>query len=514
MKEIILKKAENGVGTLYINNEPFLILGGELHNSSSSNLAYMEENVWPNLKSMHLNTVLLPLAWESIETKEGIFDFHLLEGLLSQARRENMKLILLWFGLWKNGESSYVPAWVKSNPKRFFRAQYRGGEISQTISPLCAEAVKADASAFAALMKKLKEIDYNDQTVVMVQVENEVGFLKSDRDYSPEAEIAFKQNIPPQLSDSHNISGTWEEAFLTDAAESFMAWHYAKAIEEIANAGRKEYDLPMYVNAWLNQFPDRPGNYPSGGPIARNLSIWRVQTRSIDFFAPDIYLSDFSHVCDEYASPTNPLFIPEARRDPVTASNAFYAFGKYGAVGFAPFGIEELMKDTRAKQDVQLLKELQIEAAAFVSIESGKYLQGTYKILHNLQNLYFQYKGTKHIQSFLKRSEHDRGCLLELSGCALELTYKPQNEETPGCAGIIIEPAEGEFWIAGYNTNIRLLPKKGLHDCISILSIEEGSFQEGKWCPGRVLNGDERSSTGFGEFAEIHHYTYCRIQKN
>lgn len=188
-KTIEIKKDEKGFGTLYVNDEPFLILGGELHNSSSSNLQYMEKQVWPRLKELNLNTVLLPVAWENIEKEEGVYDFSLLEELIFQARREKMKLILLWFGLWKNGESTYVPGWVKRDSGRFFRARYKGGELSQTISPLCKNAVKADARAFTVFMKKLKDIDAESQTVLMVQVENEIGFLKSDRDYSKEADV-------------------------------------------------------------------------------------------------------------------------------------------------------------------------------------------------------------------------------------------------------------------------------------------------------------------------------------
>ena len=116
----------------------------------------MEKQVWPRLKELNLNTVLLPVAWENIEKEEGVYDFSLLEELIFQARREKMKLILLWFGLWKNGESTYVPGWVKRDSGRFFRARYKGGELSQTISPLCKNAVKADARAFTAFMEKIE----------------------------------------------------------------------------------------------------------------------------------------------------------------------------------------------------------------------------------------------------------------------------------------------------------------------------------------------------------------------
>src|SRR5262249_29873875 len=103
---------------LIIDGKPFLVLGGELHNSSSSSIEYMKP-VWPRLAAMHLNTVLLPVAWETIEPEEGKFDFRCVDGLLEGARANNLKLVFLWFGAWKNTYSSYVPAWVKINTERF-----------------------------------------------------------------------------------------------------------------------------------------------------------------------------------------------------------------------------------------------------------------------------------------------------------------------------------------------------------------------------------------------------------
>ena len=119
-----LGRNENGVPVLYVDGAPFLMIGGELHNSSASSLTYMEKNVWPYLRDLHLNTVLLPVAWECVEPEEGRYDFSLVEGLLKQAQRENVRLVLRWFGLWKNGESFYITGWMKENYERFTRARY------------------------------------------------------------------------------------------------------------------------------------------------------------------------------------------------------------------------------------------------------------------------------------------------------------------------------------------------------------------------------------------------------
>jgi hypothetical protein len=76
---------------------------------------------------MHLNTVLLPVAWETIEPEEGKFDFNCVDGLLEGARENHLELIVLWFGAWKNTYSGYVPAWVKTNTERFPRVQTSDG---------------------------------------------------------------------------------------------------------------------------------------------------------------------------------------------------------------------------------------------------------------------------------------------------------------------------------------------------------------------------------------------------
>ncbi len=494
---------------IFVDGKLFLIRGGEVHNSSSCRLDYMEREVWPFVRDLHLNTLLVPVAWETVEAKEGVYDFSVPEGLLGQARREGMKLVFLWFGLWKNGESTYVPSWVKRDSEKYFRARYRGGLASQTISPLCEEAVQADARAFSAFMRFLHQADGEEHTVLLVQVENEIGFLGSDRDYSAEAEEWFAQRVPQAVAEQFGGEGTWKDVFGREAGEMFMAYYYAAAVEQIAAAGKRVYDLPMYVNAWLNQFPDVPGNYPSGGPIARNVPVWKTVVQSIDIFAPDIYLSDFDGVCREYTFTGNPLFIPEARRDPVTASNAFYAFGKYNALGFSPFGIEDFIRNT-GNPDAALLERLQIDVSAFTCIDTGKYLRKTYEILEQTEELYLECRDRGRIHAFIRRNEHERGCILPLEGCDLELIYRPKGWEKPGCAGMVLESGEGEFYIAGCNVEIRLLPATGSNDLITLISMEEGRFQNGKWETARVLNGDERGFSKLGEYAEVKHYTYCR----
>ena len=85
---------------LMVDGKPYLVLGGELHNSSSSSRDYMRK-FWPQLEASGMNTVLAAVEWSLVEPEEGNFDFTIIDNLLEDARAHNLRLILLWFGSWK-----------------------------------------------------------------------------------------------------------------------------------------------------------------------------------------------------------------------------------------------------------------------------------------------------------------------------------------------------------------------------------------------------------------------------
>ena len=289
---------------LKVNGKPYLILGGELHNSTSSSLKYMKP-IWPKLAKAHLNTVLAAVSWELIEPQKGKFDFHLVDGMIRQARKNHLHLILLWFGSWKNGQSTYAPIWVKKDEKKFPLVKIKNGKHIDVLSPFSQNTLHADANAFAALMKHIKQVDGKQHTVIMVQVENEVGVLGDSRDRSQLADEYFHKNVPEKLihylqnhknslrkhiynlwkQNGFKTAGTWTNIFGGGAAtnEIFMAWQYAHFINQVAAAGKAEYPLPMYVNAWIVQPDDKaPGDYPSGGPQAHMHDIWKAAAPNID----------------------------------------------------------------------------------------------------------------------------------------------------------------------------------------------------------------------------------------
>ena len=506
-------KNDRGFPTLYVNDEPFLALSGEIHNSCSSSLEYMERHVWPQLKGLNMNSVIVPLYWETIEPVEGDYRFDLLDGLVAQARENEMKLIFLWFGLWKNAESMYVPAWMKADTKTYFRARKVTGEPINTVSPLCEAAVEKDAAAFSRIMAHIREIDEQKSTVIVMQVENEIGLLGTARDYSNPAQAAFAENIPAELAKEYGVSGTWKQAFGTDAEEYFMAWHFAKAVEKITLAGQKEYPLPCYANAWLKQYPWYPGSYPSGGPVKDVHKIWKIAAPSLFTLGPDIYVPYVAQILDEYGYQGNPLFVPEVRKDSVTASYCLYAFMHQNAICYSPFGIEELALPPEAidKPPMEVMIALNIDPSAFDITGSKDYLAATYDLIEQMKPLYLKYRGTDHLQSYVKKSDTDFGTFLRFEKYDLEVAYSPKMPAKPLAAGVVYELAPDKFLIAGMMSSLTFRVKEGENLKVDYLMLEEGKLEKGEWKPGRILNGDEKMSLRLGDmptclYVELYRY--------
>ena len=359
------------------------ILGGELSNSAATSVADIDE-VMPRMARLGLNTVLVPAYWEFIEPIEGQYDFTLTDRVLEQARKHNLKVVFLWFGAWKNSMSCYAPAWFKLDTKRFPRARTHQGKPLEIASAFSEEVFQADCRAFSALMAHLAEVDNTAHSVAMIQIENEIGMLEDARDHSPLAEKAYRQAVPDVLLKALGIKqkGTWSEVFGTDdyADEQFMAWHYARYVERLAQVARRLYDVPLYVNAAMNSRGRRPGQYPSAGPLAHLAKIWQTAAPSVDLLAPDIYDAGFKAWAKQYDLPGNRLFIPESRCCDNSGVRALYVFGEHRAVGFSPFAIDQAApsecENITAAYD--LLKQLKPQ---FLPISSRKTAPKTWGLL-------------------------------------------------------------------------------------------------------------------------------------
>lgn len=482
-----LRKQGNAT-QLIVDGEPFLIRGGELHNSSSSSMEYMKP-IWERMLAMHFNTVLAPLYWELIEPEEGRFDFTLVDGLIQEARRNGLRLVFLWFGSWKNGMSSYVPMWVKRDVERFPRVQIEEGRTMEILSPLSKENARADAKAYAALMARIGEIDRDDHTVIMMQVENEVGVLGDSRDRCAAADQAFaapvpqrlidylienKEDLVPEIHDAWQgtgfaTAGSWQEIFgagvETDGV--FMAWNYAVYVNTVTSTGRAEYDIPMYTNAWLGRPPQTPGDYPSGGPLPHVLDIWIVGAPSIDLLAPDIYAEAFAKWCEGFTRRGNPLFIPEMRAGGAGPRNVFYAIGQHDAIGVSPFAVDSIENPG----DSDLAK--------------------SYQILRQLAPMILEHQGKAEMVAILVDAEHPE-TTRELGGYQLEISLDSVFGYTAKLGfGLIIAISADTFIGAGAGFRVAFHPKTPGPSLVGIGMVDEGAYRDGKWIAGRRLNGDE-----------------------
>lgn len=490
---------------LVVDGQPFLVLGGELHNSSSSSVEYMQP-IWPRLAAMHLNTVVLPVAWETIEPEEGRFDFSVVDGLLEGARRNNLHLVVLWFGAWKNTFSSYAPAWVKTDLERFPRVQLADGQDTERLSPFSAAVREADAHAFAALMRHLRAVDGQRHTVLMVQVENEVGVIPQSRDHSAVANKAFASAVPaaligymrlhramlePELRSAWEdagakTAGSWQEVFgstpLTD--DLFMAWQYASYIEQIAAAGKAEYPLPMYANAALMRPNYEPGQYNSGGPLPQSLDLWHAAAPSLDFLSPDIYFNEFAYWAGRYSRPGNPLFIPEAIGGAAGAANALYAFGRLDAIGFSPFGIDDV---SNAPIDLAGI------ATAGQRPEDAGALSGTYQRLAALAPTVLEKQQSGGITAEMIEGEAQRAARVAVGDYTATLV-STSHVAGARVSAMFLQMKPDEFLVVGAGDGlIRFSTDTPGPPIVSIESIDEEFFKNGAWVPRRRLNGDENS---------------------
>jgi hypothetical protein len=419
------------------------------------------------------------------------------------------------------GQSTYAPGWVKKDPGRFPRALIResSGVIrtGDVLSLFNSEAQKADAKAFHKLMEHLKQIDKNYHTVIMVQVENEVGLLGDSRDRAPSAELCFTSPVPQKLLDvlstqwntlhetlkvslthfanfqqssTENLS--WGSVFgrSPQTDELFMAYHYATYVEQVASAGKETYPLPLFTNVWQNRTDEdeeegqpvivggggQPGDYPSGGAEVHVLDIWHHMAPSLDFIAPDIYLNNYNLTCAKYRHGDQPLFIPEQRRDEHGARRIWTALGSYQALGTAPFGIDTIaVSESPFRKHYQLLanvSQLILAAQQRSGSSIGFYFDEWSPKSENMVTATF---GPWHLH--IERS----------------LVF---GTPSPGY-GIVIHLDEARFLLIGEGFQVKFSSKKPTAYFTGILEVAEKEVinqETGQMRSWRFLGGDETRS--------------------
>lgn len=474
---------------LEVDGRPFLILGGELGNSSASCPDDIER-IFPKLQRMGLNTVLAPVYWDLTEPAEGQFDFSLTDKMLQEARRNQLKIIFLWFGAWKNSMSCYAPLWLKADSRKYPRARTASGKPLEIASAFSENVFQADHRAFTAWLEHVAQADNEQGTVIMIQIENEIGMLEAARDHSPEAEKAFRQPVPQTLMrylQSHRETlhphlktkwdqqgqrreGTWQEVFGADlyTDEIFMAWHYATYVERLAASARNIYNVPLYVNTALNSRNRKPGEYPSAGPLDHLIDVWKCAAPHIDLLAPDIYDDGFAGWAARYDRSGNPLFIPEMRLGENNGARALYVLGRHNAIGVSPFSIEDGRDDPSAP------------------------LVQSYRTLAQLTPLIERYKATGHMSGLLLDKQNPE-CQLTFDDLTLTCSHyftlpwdarATDGRPWPEAGAIVIRLNRDEYIVAG--TGI----------VVEFATTEEKSVATHRAARGEdgfLLNGDEET---------------------
>jgi len=500
---------------LIVDGKPFLILGGELGNSTASSEESLQ-SVWPTLEALHLNTVLAPVYWEQLEPTEGKFDYTLVDSPIDQARAHHFKLVLLWFGVWKNSMSTYVPAWVKQDEKRFPRAEDQEGNRLDILSPFSQVTLETDETAFASLMRHLREKDSSRHTVLMVQAENEIGMLPKACDYSDLAKSAMNDAVPSQLLDQIKTSnpvdsaaaalwrqhgsptsGNWTEVFGSDdaGAEVFMAWHYAQFIEALVKAGKAEYPLPMYVNVALNFPGKKPGQYPAGGAVPHLLDVWRAGARDLDAISPDVYFLDFGDWTAKYLAVGRPLFVPETMRTERAAANALFLIGAQNAIGFSPFAIESVpdWPNELLGQTYGLLGQLMPEIA---QAQSEGNIYGLLPHVRADGTVDFSSQ-TIHIGDYILTVTFD-GPSPAFPTTQPIADPAMRGRGLPTSGGLLYVTGPGEYTVIGTGVKIR---HSADTEKVGLLSVDEWTCRNGRWSHYRWLNGDQTN-----QGREVHLY--------
>lgn len=479
---------KDGHWALMVDGAPYLMLGVQVNNSSAWPGVLPE--VWPAVERLHANTVEAPVYWEQLEAVKGKYDFSVVDSLLAGAREHKVHLVLLWFGTWKNGAGHYLPEWVKRDNATYPRVTGPKGEVRDTMSPFGAATMKADAAAFAALMRHLKMADAR-HTVIMVQVENEINAYGSARDYAPDAVKAFEGQVPADFAAAMKVKArTWTEAFGAEAENTFQAWSIARYVEQVAKAGKAEFGIPLYLNHSL----ENPLGTPREGRLAwpamtdHVLDIWKTTAPSIDLIAPDIYMSQYAQyekVLDVYARKDNALFVPESGNAAAYPRYFFAALG-HGAIGWSTFGLD-LTGYANAPLGAPVVDEKLIDLFALNNQIVGP-------MQREIAKLNFEGKVQAVAEDpAVHQSTMAFGPWMATVSYGLRVfgrAFNPPGNAEPVGRAMVAQLGPDEFLVTGVSARVDFRTSAaGKH--LEFVRVEEGTYVDGKWKFLRIWNGDQ-----------------------
>ncbi len=498
---------KNGRHALMVDGEPFLILGAQCNNSSA--WPAILPKIWSAMKVLNVNTLEIPIYWEQFEPQPGHYDYTVVDTIITQARQNDLRLVLLWFATWKNGSNHYMPKWMKLQPEKYPNIIGKDGRQIDSPSPHAQATLKADIKAFSAFMRHLKEFD-QQHTVIMVQVQNEPGSWGTVRDYSLQAQKLFESPVTAEalsaMKKPASPNYNWTEVFGRDADEFFQVWHVARYIGKVAAAGKEIYPIPLYVNGAIRDplNPSWPPTYEVGGPNDNVFELWKAAAPAVDILSPDIYIGDteaYLKVLELYNRPDNPLFIPETIGTGAFTRFFFAALG-HGAIGYAPFG----MDDTRihiGQDGIPLSPEERYGATAL-----------NYRLFkpmaRQIAKLNFEGKVQTAVQlafdpdaepgNSVDKENYVTDQSLQFDGWDIDIAFgtfqrmalSQSQSQIPDGRILIAELDKGQYLLAGYHCRVMFRPT-GINEGLpwQYLIVEEGHYVDGEFKTDRILNGDQ-----------------------
>jgi hypothetical protein len=469
----------NGRRSLYVDGKPFIILGLQW----DCDWCYTPEDMdfqFAEAKKMRLNTASLLLYWREVEPEKGVYDFTMLDHRIEMARRHNMKIVLVWFASFKNACLTYAPDYIRANHKEYRKVHKADGSlVTNCCCPTAKHTHERDELALIEVFKHLKEVDREQHTVILFQMQNEVGILDSDRCHCPTCEAEF-------------VRGKWAERYGWLAGEAFTAAMIADYCDSLTKTVKDIYPLPVYMNAALpeeranstagNHFSNsnRVGHF-NGGPVRHVLPIWRERIKHVDFLSPDIYqpsYRDFRNFCAEYSWEGNPLYVAECAtgKGMRAERNAIYAVAEFAAIGFDPWSMTRNCPD--------FMGEPLVNPCDLRWSDDAHELLKSYKIIADVMQPLCHAQNTKNLGFFVQEAA-EVGRKVQMGDVWVELRYShPLN----AARGLIIKLAEDEYVISGLGTYVQFSRIWG--EALPIEKAEVGYFVGDEWHKRFLLSSE------------------------
>ncbi len=439
---------------LIVDDKPFLILGVQWDCDSCFSKEEMNP-LFPEARRMGANVAALPLYWREVESNVGTYDFTMLEERLKQAREHDLRIVLLWFGTWKNACSFYAPDHVRDDHATFRYARDRDGNELVSFCPTSEVTWQADRDALVGVTRYLRDHD-KQNTVILIQIENESGILGSSRCFCENCNRLFRE-------------GNYAEQFGPEADEALSVVSFATYIDRIASDVKAVKNIPCYTNVWPSQQVDRiPGTYPSGGGASQMLDLYYEQLNHLDFLAPDVYtdgVTDFGRVCSQYSVAGRPLYIAEhsSSKHGRAERNVFYALASPNAIGFDPWAIDSPYPD--------MYSEPLVDPIGHEWGRQAYWLRDSYVAIGRAISPIVMYQGTKSFFCFVQEPG-EKGTSISGALTTLRIAYHDRD----GMArGFIIETNPAEYLLIGSGFSVRFR-KKGKDSAYPVKRADFGRF--------------------------------------